>query len=88
MNHKVEQIPDAAARIAKLREQAGRRGTVEITMGVQADTEALRRAAESGVGRALVRPWSSGRETIDGLRRFADEVLHKATALQVGHPSS
>ena len=88
MNHKVEQIPDAAARIAKLREQAGRPGTVEITMGVHGDIDALRRAAESGVGRALVRPWSSGRETTDGLRRFADEVLNEAMALQVGHPTT
>jgi hypothetical protein len=53
-------------------------------MGVPADGEALRRAAQAGVGRALVRPWSSGRETIDGLRRFADEVLADATALPVG----
>lgn len=87
MNHAVDQIPASAARLAQLREQAGRPGRVEITMGVQADIEALTRAAESGVGRALVRPWSSGRETIDGLRRFADDVLPDATALQVGNPS-
>ena len=81
MNHTVEQIPGSAARIAELREQAGRTGTVEITMGVQAELDLLRRAAEAGVGRALVRPWSSGRQTIDGLRRFADEVLEEAKAL-------
>jgi probable F420-dependent oxidoreductase len=88
MNHAVEQIPQSAARIAELREQAGRPGPFEITMGVAADLEALRSAAEYGVGRALVRPWSSGRLTIDGLRRFADEVLSEATALQVGHRSN
>jgi hypothetical protein len=87
MNHAVEQIPAAAAHIAEMRAGAGRPGTVEITMGIQADLAALRRAAEAGVGRALVRPWSSGRETIDGLRRFADDVLIEATALPVGHPS-
>ncbi|MGO9342672.1 MAG: TIGR03619 family F420-dependent LLM class oxidoreductase [Acidimicrobiales bacterium] len=84
MNHTVEQIPDSAARIARLREQAGRPGTVEITMGVKPDLEALRQASESGVGRALVRPWSSGRETIDGMRRFADEVLVEALKFPVG----
>ncbi len=84
MNHTVEQIPDSAARIARLREEAGRQGTIEITMGVKPDLESLRRAAESGVGRALVRPWSSGRETIEGMRRFAEEVLVVATALPVG----
>jgi hypothetical protein len=84
MNHAVEQIPAAAARLAELRDRAGRPGTVEITMGVQADLESLQRAAAAGVGRALVRPWSSGRLTIDGLRRFADEVLVEATAQPVG----
>lgn len=88
MNHTVEQIPQAALRLAELRQQAGRPGAVEITMGVQGDLDALRGAADAGVGRALVRPWSSGRHTIDGLRRFADEVLADATALPVGHPRS
>jgi hypothetical protein len=86
MNHTVEQIPAAAARLAELRHQAGRPGTVEITMGVSSDVEALRRAADAGVGRALVRPWSSGSQTIDGLRRFADEVLAAAKVLPVGLP--
>jgi len=85
MNHAVEQIPAATARLAELRDRAGRPGTVEVTMGVQADPDALRHAAEAGVGRALVRPWSSGRQTIDGLRRFADDVLGEATAWPVGH---
>ena len=88
MNHKVEQIPKSAARIAELRDEAGRPGYVEITMGVDADLDSLRRAAEAGVGRALVRPWKSGRETIDGLRRFAGETLPRATALPVSDPGS
>ncbi len=86
MNHTVEQIRSDAARIAELREKAGRPGTVEITMGVGADLDSLRRAADAGIGRALVRPWSSGRETMDGLRRFADEVLEEATGLDVAAP--
>ena len=45
MNHTVEQIPADAARIAALREKAGRPGTVEITMGVAADLDGLRQAA-------------------------------------------
>jgi len=88
MNHAVEQIPAAAARIAAMRQQAGRTGAVEITMGIGADLDALRRAAEAGVGRALVRPWSSGRQTIEGLRRFADEVLPEAGALSVTRPGA
>ncbi len=84
MNHTVDQIPAAAARMSAMRQAAGRAGTVEITMGVPADLVTLRGAASSGVGRALVRPWARGSQTIDGLRRFADEVLSEATALAVG----
>jgi probable F420-dependent oxidoreductase len=86
MNHSVDQIPADAARIAELREQAGRTGTVEITMGVDADLDSLRHAAAAGVGRALVKPWRSGREAIDGLRRFAGEVLEEARTLPVTSP--
>jgi probable F420-dependent oxidoreductase len=84
MNHSVDQIPQAASHIAEMRARAGRPGTVEITMGIQADLDSLRRAADAGVGRALVRPWSNGRETMEGLRRFADEVLTEASALPPG----
>lgn len=88
MNHTVDQIPAAAATLAALREKAGRPGTVEITMGVPADIDSLRRAAEAGVGRALVRPWSSGRQTVDGMRRFAEEVLPEASSLPVAGASA
>lgn len=88
MNHTVDQIPAAAAALAALREKAGRPGTVEITMGVPADIDSLRRAAEAGVGRALVRPWSSGRQTVDGMRRFAEEVLPEASSLPVAGASA
>jgi len=83
MNHSVEEIAADASRIADLRRDAGRAGAVEITMGVGADLDSLRRAAEAGVGRALVRPWARGSETLDGLRRFADEVLEPAMSLEV-----
>ena len=56
-------------------------------MGIDADLDSLRGAAAAGVGRALVRPWTRGSETIDGLRRFADEVLEEARALEVAAPA-
>jgi probable F420-dependent oxidoreductase len=87
MNHSVDQIPADAARIAVLREAAGRPGVTEITMGIDADLEHLRGAAAAGVGRALVRPWTRGSQTIDGLRRFADEVLEHANGLEVAAPA-
>jgi alkanesulfonate monooxygenase SsuD/methylene tetrahydromethanopterin reductase-like flavin-dependent oxidoreductase (luciferase family) len=76
MNHALEDIPSAAARIANLRRKAGRDGRVEITLGAQGCTlDDLRRHADAGVGRALVRPWISTKDAMDSIRRFAEEVL-------------
>jgi probable F420-dependent oxidoreductase len=87
MNHTVDQIPPEAARMAQLREEAGRPGDVEITIGAGEPTlEGLRRCAEAGVGRALVRPWRSTKDALEGLRRFADEVLPAARELPVSPP--
>ena len=81
MNHTIEQIPADAARIAELRADAGREGDVEITLGAGGlDLDSLRRYADAGVGRALVKPWSSSKDALDGIRRFADEVLPEITA--------
>lgn len=88
MNHAPEQIPAAARRIAELRAAAGRPGATEITLSGGDDLDGLRRRADLGVGRALVRPWRSSRDAVDGLRRFADEVLAEAAALPVAVPGA
>jgi probable F420-dependent oxidoreductase len=76
MNHTLEQIPAAATRIAQLREEAGRPGDVEITLGGGGtELDELKRYADAGVGRVLVRPWQRGSEALDGIRRFAQQVL-------------
>jgi hypothetical protein len=85
MNHGLEDIPAAADRIANLQSEAGREGKVEITLGAQGCTlDDLRRHADAGVGRALVRPWNSTKDAMDSIRRFADEVL----PVIVDHPGS
>ncbi len=81
MNHTIEAIPVAAARLAELRARAGRPGAVEITLGAgAADLDTLRRHADAGVGRALVKPWQSTKGAMDGIRRFAEEVLPEISA--------
>jgi hypothetical protein len=35
----------------------------------------VERYAEVGVTRVIVRPWTRSREALDGMQRFADEVL-------------
>lgn len=76
MNHTVEQLPASLARIAELREAAGRPGRTEVTVvGDIGSADDVARYADAGVDRVIVHPWRSSREAIDGLRRFADEVL-------------
>jgi probable F420-dependent oxidoreductase len=83
MNHTAEQIPAAAARMAQLRAEAGRPGLPEITLGARdASADGLRRLADLGIGRAFVKPWERGRDALDGIRRFAEQVLPEV----VGHP--
>lgn len=87
MNHTIEQIPADASRMAELRDQAGRPGVVEITLGAGGlDLDSLRHYADAGVGRALVKPWNSTKDAIDGIRRFADEVLPDISAHPVAPP--
>ncbi|HEV3266628.1 MAG TPA: LLM class flavin-dependent oxidoreductase, partial [Acidimicrobiales bacterium] len=76
MNHELEDLPRAVARIADLQREAGRDERVEITLGARGSgLDDLRRHADAGVGRALVRPWTSTKDALDSIRRFADEVL-------------
>jgi probable F420-dependent oxidoreductase len=77
MNHTLDQIPAAARRLRSLREEAGRPGRVEITLGGAIETSAdLDRYAEGGVDRVIVRPWRSSKDALEGIRRFAGGVLH------------
>jgi probable F420-dependent oxidoreductase len=88
MNHTVDQIPARAARLAELRLQAGRAGTVEITLGAgDVGLDDLRRHADAGVGRVLVKPFRSTKDALDGLRRFADEILPDIRDHPVASPS-
>jgi probable F420-dependent oxidoreductase len=76
LNHAPQAIPGAAAELARRRQASGRSGTVEISLAsASAELDALRRLADAGVGRALVRPWKSSKDALDGMRRFADQIL-------------
>jgi alkanesulfonate monooxygenase SsuD/methylene tetrahydromethanopterin reductase-like flavin-dependent oxidoreductase (luciferase family) len=78
MNHPLDTIPAAVARIASLRADAGRDGKTEVTIGgTIASPDDAARYEDAGVDRVIVRPWQKSREAIDGIRRYADEVLAK-----------
>jgi len=76
MNHPLDKLPAAVARIAELRAAAGRDGKTEVTVGgTIASPDDVAKYEDAGVDRVIVRPWQKSREAIDGMRRYADEVL-------------
>jgi probable F420-dependent oxidoreductase len=76
MNHSLEQIPEAAARIAVWRNRAGRHGRTEITLAAPVESDAdVERLRAAGVDRVLVRPWRRSAEAVDALERFATAFL-------------
>lgn len=78
MNHRLEDVPAAAAQLARLRQAAERPGRSEITLGAGGSgLDELRRFADAGVDRVLVRPWHSSKDALESLRRYAGEVVHK-----------
>ncbi len=85
MNHSLEEIPADAKKIAQLRHDGGRTDPVEITLGGGVELDDLRRRADLGIGRALVKPFRSSKDAIEGMRRFADEVLPRISEHAVTH---
>ncbi|HEY6533019.1 MAG TPA: LLM class F420-dependent oxidoreductase [Acidimicrobiales bacterium] len=82
MNHSLEQMPADIARITQMATDAGRTDPIQISMSGTIESLAdVERYAEAGVTRVVCSPWASSREAIDGMRRFADEVLEPAKSL-------
>jgi probable F420-dependent oxidoreductase len=76
MNHAVDELGQPLAKLAELAAGAGRTAPLEVTLtGEVTGADDVERYAEAGVTRVIVRPWSRSSEAIDGLRRFADDVL-------------
>jgi alkanesulfonate monooxygenase SsuD/methylene tetrahydromethanopterin reductase-like flavin-dependent oxidoreductase (luciferase family) len=76
MNHSLADLPRSVERLTELAESAGRDEPVEITIGGDVATaDDVARYARVGATRLIVRPWTSSREAVDGMRRFADTFL-------------
>ena len=72
MNHSLEEVPAAVARLAELRERAGRPGRTEVTLGASiADEADVERYAAAGVDRVFVKPWRRTSEALESIGRFA-----------------
>lgn len=78
MNHTVDQVEASLSKIRSQREEAGRDPHVELTMGLRVESpEDLKRYAALGVTRVLVRPWSSAKDALESIDRFAREILQQ-----------
>jgi probable F420-dependent oxidoreductase len=76
MNHALEDVPAAVARMAELRERADRPGRTEVTLGAVIERpEDVERYAEAGVDRVFVRPWRRTSEAMESISRFAEEFI-------------
>ena len=76
MNHGLADLPAPVSRLGELAQSAGRAEPIEITLGADVATQDdLAGYARTGVTRLIVRPWTSSREAVDGMRRFADMFL-------------
>jgi probable F420-dependent oxidoreductase len=76
MNHGLADLPAPVSRLRELAQSAGRTEPIEITLGGDVATpDDLAGYARAGVTRLIVRPWTSSREAVDGMRRFAGTFL-------------
>jgi probable F420-dependent oxidoreductase len=76
MNHKLEELPESLAAITERGRRTGRTAPIQVTLTGDVRTlEDVERHAEAGVTRLIVRPYSRSSEAIDGIRRFAEEIL-------------
>ena len=76
MNHSFEALSDSLSRIHELAGRASRERPIEVTFsGSVARPEDVEPYRSAGVTRLLVRPWSRSSEALDGMARFADEVI-------------
>jgi probable F420-dependent oxidoreductase len=80
VNHSLEDLPRSVARLNQLAERQGRTEPIEVTLPGAAlgRPEDTRPYAQAGVTRLIVSPWTRSREALDGMRRFADEILRPA----------
>jgi len=81
MNHRLDQLPASLERLAALCERHGRSTPVEVTFtGRTASADDVARHADAGVTRMVVSPWERSKDALDGIRRFADEIIDARSA--------
>ncbi len=81
MNHSVEDLGPSLARLSELCDRHGRTAPVEVTLGgAVTSLSDVERYEDAGVTRLIVRPWSRSSEAIEGIRKFAGDILEPVAA--------
>jgi probable F420-dependent oxidoreductase len=76
MNHTLNMLPSSLATLEELWAASDRTGRPEISVGLPVETvDDVRRLSEFGVDRVILSPWRRTSEALDGIARFADEVI-------------
>lgn len=77
ITHTVESVRRPVELLAKLRAEAGRSDDrFEITLGGPVTTrDDVARWDDAGVHRLIVSPWERSRDALEGMRRFAGELI-------------
>jgi probable F420-dependent oxidoreductase len=76
MNHSFEQLGASIAKLAELRQAAGRADRVEVTVHFEVkEPSDVERYVAVGIDRVIVSPWKRSSEAADGLKRFAERFI-------------
>jgi probable F420-dependent oxidoreductase len=76
MQQTLESLPVNIERIERMREDAGRSGPFQVTLGAQVTSvDDVRRYEDAGATRLLVVPFTNPREASEGFRRFGEEII-------------
>jgi alkanesulfonate monooxygenase SsuD/methylene tetrahydromethanopterin reductase-like flavin-dependent oxidoreductase (luciferase family) len=78
MNHTVDMLPASLRTLDELWAEHGRRGRPQVTMSYAVSSrDDVKRLADAGLDRVIVDPWQRTSGALDGIARFADEIMSK-----------
>jgi probable F420-dependent oxidoreductase len=78
MQQTLESLPGNLERIRQMREEAGRTGPFQVTLGARVTSvDDARRYEDAGATRLLVTPFTNPREAAEGFKQFGDEIIAK-----------
>ncbi|WAC90153.1 LLM class F420-dependent oxidoreductase [Mycobacterium sp. Aquia_213] len=76
MNHTLDMLPASLQKLGTLWDEQERSGRPQISIGLPVEsTDDVRRLADAGIDRLIIAPWQRTSGALDGISRFADEII-------------